>query len=473
MQMKIIISHGDVFTCNANGDIYPGADIYIKDGKILAVAPLQPPFKATDADLYLDATGCNVLPGFINAHGHLALGLFRGLGEFVPGMMGDSYFDQQAAIGKQLTLEDYHAGAQVLIAEMIRAGITSFADINYEGANALPISDAAAQAAEASGLRAVFSLETSGYVNVVGTHMRYVRDEVVRSLKASIEFAKKWHQRGDGRITAMLGLANPPAPQQYEMEQVAIAAKEHGFAIQMHIAEFSQEMEEWQEFHQTSAVEMMRRTGILDNHVLGGNVIYLKKEDAQILRDFPFHASTCPKNCCKMVLGMLDIPLMLSEGLNVCLGTNEVVNNNHLDMLSEMRMAALYHKMQANDPAILWGDAPLRLATECGGRALGTGAGVLEPGRPADVILMDNTGAHMQPNHDRLANLIYSSHASDTRTMIVDGKLVMHDRKILTFDADKPIEFLRSRTESLRGYYAPRVPKEIEQVSQMRWQVEL
>jgi 5-methylthioadenosine/S-adenosylhomocysteine deaminase len=413
------------------------------------------------------------LPGFINAHGHLALALFRGLGEFVPGLPWESYFDQQTAIGKYLTLEDYYVGAQVLIAEMIRAGITSFADINYEGEGSLPITDAAAQAAEISGLRAVLSLETSGYVNVVGTQMRYVRDEVDRSLKTSVNFANKWHQRGNGRITAMLGLANPPAPQQYEMEQVAFTAKEHGFAIQMHIAEFSREMEEWQEFHQTGAVEMMRRTGILDNHVLGGNVIYLEREDARILRDYPFHASTCPKNCCKMVLGMLDIPSMLAEGLNVCLGTNEVVNNNHLDMLSEMRMAALYHKMQSNDPSVLWGDAPLRLVTERGGRALGTGAGVLEPGRPADVILMDNTGAHMQPNHERLANLIYSSHASDTRAVIVDGKLVMHDRKILTFDADSAIELLRARTEILRGAYPPRITKESAKISPMRWQVEL
>jgi 5-methylthioadenosine/S-adenosylhomocysteine deaminase len=456
--MKILISGGTVFTINPAGTIHPRADVYIQDGVILAVNPQTPPFEPSAADEYIDATGCNVLPGFVNAHGHLALALFRGLGEFVPGLPGDQYFAQQAAMAKKLTLEDYYLGAQCLLVEMISAGITSFADINYEGPFSPPIIDAAAQAVEIAGIRAVMCLEAFGFVNDTGTHLIYNREEFDRSLLHSLKFANKWHKRANGKITAMLGLGIPPAPKQYDLEQLAKTARESGYAIQMHVAEMTGEMEEWWELYASRPPEILRQTGILEHHILGGNVIYLNADDARLLRDYPFYPSTCPKNCCKMVLGMLDIPLMLANGIQVCLGTNEVVNNNNTDMIEEMRMAAFYHKAKYDDPSILWGDMPLRMITEYGGKALATGVGVLETGRPADVIVMDKRGAHMQPAHDPLANLIYSSASADTRHSIIAGKMVMKDRKILTFDASGTLDRLCERIQYLQQFIPQRQP---------------
>jgi 5-methylthioadenosine/S-adenosylhomocysteine deaminase len=240
----------------------------------------------------------------------------------------------------------------------------------------------------------------------------------------------------------------------------------------MHVAEIAQEMVEWREVYGQRAPEVMRQTGILGHHVLGGNVVFFEAEDAAILRDYPFHASTCPKNCSKLALGMLDIPMMLENGVNVCLGTNDVPTNNNLDMIEEMRYAALYHKLQRRDPRVLWGDQPLRLVTECGGRALATNVGVLEAGRPADLIILDATGPHMHPAHDPIANVIYSASAADTRTVIIDGRVVMEDRRILSFDADAVIEQLEARLAPLRSSLPNLTPKKDDTPFEVSWVAE-
>lgn len=270
----------------------------------------------------------------------------------------------------------------------------------------------------------------------------------------------------------MLGLATPPAPMRFEMEWLAKEAAETELPIQMHVAEIALEMEEWQAIYGKGPIPMLLETGLLEHHILGGNVVFLDQEDVTILKDTRFHASTCPQNCSKMCLGMLDIPMLLDGGVNVCLGTNEVVTNNNLDMVEEMRFAALYHKMQKGDPAVLWGDEPLRLVTERGARALNLEAGVLEVGRLADVIIMDVRGPHMHPAHDPIANLVYSSSAADTKTVIIDGQIVMEDRRVLTMDVDALVDRLESRLEPLRAGIPDLIPGESREPFKLFWEVE-
>jgi 5-methylthioadenosine/S-adenosylhomocysteine deaminase len=237
----------------------------------------------------------------------------------------------------------------------------------------------------------------------------------------------------------------------------------------MHVAEIAHEMTEWREVYGRRPAQVLRAAGVLDHHVLGGNVVFLDADDAALLRDHEFHASTCPQNCAKLALGMLDIPLMLERGLNVCLGTNEVANNNNLDMIEEMRFAALYHKLQRRDPRTLTGDAPLRLITERGGRALGTGVGVLAPGRPADLIVLDVSGPHMHPEHDPLANLIYAAASADVRDAVVAGRVVMEGRRLLTLDVDAVIEQLEAGLAPLRAGLPPLEPGQAEGPFELRW----
>lgn len=448
--MRIQITNGTVFPMDRGAGIPRRADVFIENGRLAAVGPGEPPFELRPGDRQIDAEGCYVLPGFVNAHGHLSLGLFRGLGEFAAGSSWESHFARQGALSEQLVDADYFLGAQLLIAEMIRAGITSFADIHYEPPGSPPVTDLIAQAVEATGIRATVCLETMGYLNTGGMQLKYDPQEASRTLQNSLAHAEKWHGRADGRITAMLGLANPPVPMPDDLERVAAAARDSGFPIQMHLAEIAQEMDEWQDVYGRGPCEALRDHGLLDHHLLIGNAVFLTEKDAEIVRDHPFHATTCPQNCCKIALGMLDIPMLLSGGVNVCLGTNEVPNNNNLDMIEEMRFAALYHKLQYGDPRVLPGDEPLRLITERGGLALGSGVGVLEPGRPADVILLDASGPHMHPAHDPLANLVYAASSADVRTVIIDGEIVMEDRRITTFDERAVIEELETRLAPLR-----------------------
>lgn len=470
--MRLVVRGGRVFTLDAASRVLDAADVYIDGDRIVGVGPLELPFSIENADQVVEADGCYVLPGLVNAHGHLALGLFRGLGEFAPGQDWPAHFERQSALAAGLKDEHYFLGAQLLIAEMLRAGITSFADIHFEPPGAPPVTEWIAQAAEAAGIRAAVCLEMNGYVNTGGMTLRHVPEEAERTAQQSLAFAQKWHGRGQGRITAMLGLANPPVPVPADLERVTRNARESGLPIQMHLAEIAHEMAEWREVYGRRPTQALQTAGMLEHHVLGGNVVFLEAEDAALLRDHDFHASTCPQNCAKLALGMLDLPLMLAKGVNVCLGTNEVANNNNLDMLEEMRFAALYHKLHSHDPRTLAGDEPLRLITERGGRALGTGAGVLAPGRPADLVVLHPAGPHMHPEHDPLANIVYSAASADVRDVIIAGQLVMEGRRVLTLDVDAVIKQLEAGLEPLRAGLPPLRPGLAEGPFELRWKAE-
>ncbi|HZQ07169.1 MAG TPA: amidohydrolase [Anaerolineae bacterium] len=471
--MKIIIRGGTIIPVTEPGRVLENADLYIDDGRIAAISPDEPPFPLSAAERVIDAEGCVVLPGLVNAHGHLALALYRGLGEWMPGTTWVGIQERQGALARNLEPQAYYDGARLLIAEMIRAGITTFADINFEPPGAPPVTDLIAQAVEATGIRACLTLETNGYIARAGARLHFDENEAKRTFQMSKEFCQHWHGRASGRITTMLGIANPPVPRRVILEWVARAADEMGFAIQLHVAEIAQEIREWQEFYGKSAAEMMAETGILNAHVLGGNCVFFTAQDAQILRDYDFHASTCPQNCCKLCLGMLDVPMLLEAGVNVALGTNEVINNNNLDMIEEMRFAALYHKMARRDPRILGGDIPLRLITIQGGKALNLAVGCLETGRPADVIVMDARGPHWYPRHDMVANVIYSSAAADVRTVIIDGRIVMEDRRIRTFDEAEVIARVETRLAALRAELpAPRGVEDSAMPPEVKWTVE-
>jgi 5-methylthioadenosine/S-adenosylhomocysteine deaminase len=469
--MRIIIQNGTVIPVTAPGVVLENADVYIEAGRIAAVAPEQPPFPLAAAERVIDARGCVILPGFVNAHGHLSLALFRGLGEWVPGATWAEVSARLGALGRHLTAEDYYDGALLLIAEMIRAGITTFADIHFESPGSPPVTELIAQAVAATGMRALLTLEAMCYISD-GVRLRYDEGEARRTLRASRAFCEKWHGRAGGRITTMLGLGNPPVSPRPVLEAVAQAARESGLGIQMHVAEIAQEMDEWQRLYGQHPARALAATGILEAHVLGGNCVFWDAEGARILRDYDFHATTCPQNCCKLALGMLDIPLLLEAGVNVALGTNEVPNNNNLDMIEEMRFAALYHKMARHEASILPGDAPLRLITERGGRALGLEVGRLEAGRPADVIVMDARGPHWHPRHDVIANLIYAAHSADVRTVIVDGKILMEDRRILTFDESDVITRLEKRIAPLRAGLPPLPAGRTGAAAPVSWVVE-
>lgn len=470
--MKTLIRGGTVVTMERVNRVLEPAYIYIQDGKIAAVNPEEPPFSELQAERIIEAEGRLILPGFVNAHGHLAMGLFRGLSEFIFGQPWEAYFQRSSSLKEHLEPEDYYLGAQLLICEMIRAGITSFADINYDDGDP-PVTEWIAEAVLDSKMRATLSLETNPYINMAATGLSYSREAAERSFQRSLAFTRKYHRTQSSLVTSMLGLACPPALLPYEIDLVVSAAKAEGFGIQMHLAEIAHEMLEWWQIYGASPFEVMEKLGLLDCHVLGGNVVFVKETDLQILEEKPFHASTCPKNCSKMALGMLDIPLLVHHDINVCLGSNEVSCNNRQDMLEETRFAALYHKMNRGDPAVLSGDMPLRLITENAGRALNTEVGILAPGRPADLIVLERRSPNMLPGFDPVADIIYAASGGDVRTVMVAGRLVMEEGEIRVFNEEALVDTLLEKADHWRTVLPDPLPPGEQAVPyDLRWDVD-
>ncbi len=469
--MKILIRGGTVITMEQENRILDEGVVYIQGGEIVAVNPPRPPFSADEADRVLEAGRRLILPGFVNAHGHLAMGLFRGLSEFIFGQPWEIYFLRPVALKEHLEPEDYYLGAQLLICEMIRAGITSFADINFDNGDP-PVTEWIAQAVLDSGMRATLSLETNPYINMGGTGLAYSQEALQETFQRSLAFTREFHLSRSPLVTSLLGLACPPALLPEDIKLVASAAKAEGFGIQMHVAEIAHEMREWQQMYGRSPFAVLDELGLLDCHLLGGNVVFVTEEDLPILAGKPFHASTCPKNCSKMALGMLDIPLLLENDINVCLGTNEVSCNNRQDMLEEARYAALYHKMRRGDPAVLSGDQPIKLITERAGRALNTGVGVLEAGRPADLIILESSNPNMLPGFDPIADTLYAGSSGDVRTVMVAGQLVMDEGEICVINEAKLVNTLQGKARQWRKILPDPPPAGPRSVPyDMRWEV--
>jgi len=309
------------------------------------------------------------------------------------------------------------------IAEMIKSGTTTFADMYF-------CMDEVAQAVDKTGIRACLSRGMIG-----------IGPESEQAIADSRDLVSKWHNHGDGRITVMLGPHAPyTCPPEY-LQRVADLAGELDVGIHIHVAETLGEVNDIIRQYGKTPVELLKDAGLFKNHVLAAHCVHMSENDIAILAESGASVAHNPESNMKLASGIAPVPKLLSAGIPVALGTDGASSNNDLDMLQEMRTCALLHKVNSMDPTVLPAYKALEMATVNGAQALGLSKqiGRLQKGYKADMIIIDLDAAHQIPRYDLVANLVYAGRASDVDTVIIDGNIIMENRQIKTLNEEQVI----------------------------------
>ena len=382
----------------------------------------------------LDASGKIVLPGLINSHTHASATLFRG---YAADVAGQSFLDRMWRIESLLTAEDVYVGALAGCLEMIKNGITGFA-------NHFSHMDEVARATELAGIRAGLSRTLLDKCD---------EQAAEHEIDEGVAFAERWRDRCP-RIQPMLGPHAAYTCSDRLLCRAADEARRRGLTLHLHLAENRYEQQVIEKRAGTSTVQHLERLGFFDgNRVLGAHSLLLDKEDLRVLSKHDFHAAVCATG--KMNRGHVsaDIPKMVDAGINVCLGTDGSASDN-LDVLLAMKTTHIAQNYLHQQVCMLPPESMLGMATLGGATALEWDVGRLAAGQLADFILVDTNRPHLRPlitapRSNVVFNIVYYATGADVNTVVIDGQIVMEDRAVLTLNEQEVLERLQQHAQQL------------------------
>ncbi|WP_328550568.1 MULTISPECIES: amidohydrolase [unclassified Streptomyces] len=381
---------------------------------------------------HIDGRGQVAMPGLVNCHTHAPMVALRGIAEDLP--MEEWFNDVVWPVESNLTEKDVELGARLACAEMIRGGVTCFADHYFA-------MDAVAAVVEESGMRAHLG-------------QAYFSSQGPQGREESLEFALRHRGGAGGRITTALAPHAPYTVDDADLTATARLAREHGLPVHIHASENRDQTEACLDRHGVTPIGILQRTGILDTDVLIAHGTGIVDRDLPVLEGAAGRVAvaTAPRGYLKFAWPTTTpIRALYDIGVPVGLATDGAASNNSLDVWESMALTALIQKSTTGDPRRLTSRQALHHATLQSARAVGLGdtLGALAPGRRADIILVDLTGPHTQPVHDLAATLVHSARSSDVRTTIVDGRVLMRDRELLVLDVPAVVRELGERMPAL------------------------
>ncbi|WP_405961504.1 amidohydrolase [Streptomyces sp. NBC_00024] len=408
------------------------AAIVVREGVIASIGPAEETAPVATGER-IDARGQVAMPGLINCHTHAPMVALRGIAEDVPAQ--EWFNDVIWPVESNLTAKDVALGARLACAEMIRGGVTCFADHHFS-------MDMVAAVVEETGMRAHLG---EAFFSSQGREGR----------ERSLEFALRRRGAAGGRITTALAPHAPYTVEDADLAATADLAREHGLPVHLHAAESRDQTDNSLARHGVTPIEVLERTGLLgvDAGVLIAHGTGIVERDLPVLERAtgPVAVATAPRGYLKFAWPTTPVRALRRIGVPVGLATDGAASNNSLDVWEAMALTALVQKSTEGDPRWLTSRQALHHATLQSARAVGLGEriGSLAPGRRADIVLVDLTGPHTQPVHDLAATLVHSARSSDVRTTIVDGRVLMRDRELLTVDVPGTVRELTSRLAAL------------------------
>jgi 5-methylthioadenosine/S-adenosylhomocysteine deaminase len=375
------------------------------------------------------------MPGLINTHTHAPMVMYRGLADDLALMewLQKYIFPAEA---KTVTPEFVRAGTRLAALEMIQSGTTTYADMYY-------FEEEVGRETKAAGLRGVLG---QTIIQFPSPDAKTPADGLARTEAFIREF------KGDALITpavaphAMYTLDGPTLMASREL------AKRHRVPTLIHLAETADEEKTAQERGKSSPVAYLEGLGFLGPGVLAAHGVWVTAPEIAILKSHHVAISHNPESNMKLASGTAPVPGYLEAGVVLGLGTDGAASNNDLDMFEAMRTASFVHKLQTNDPRAVGARTVLRMATIGGARALGMDKriGSLEPGKHADVIVVSMSSARQTPMYDPMSHLVYTTTGADVRTTIVNGKVLMRNRKMLTLDEQAILAEARLLSEKVK-----------------------
>ena len=431
----LLVSGGTVVTMDGARTIYDDGAVAIRGDLIVAVGQRSEVEGKYHAQETINARGKLILPGFINGHTHVPMALFRGLHDDVTldEWLRKYIFPAEA---KNVNQEFVRWGTRLAAAEQIRAGVTTFADMYY-------FEDAIAEETKAAGMRGVLG-ET--FIDFPAPDNRTEAETLAYTEK----FLKKW--QGDALIHPACAPHSIYTCSRKTLQDAAALARKYHSAILIHVAEMKKEWEDSEKQNGMSPVEYLNTIGLLGPDVVAAHCIYVDEKDFQMLSEKQVGCVHNPSSNMMLASGVSPVAKLRAAGVRVGLGTDGPAgSNNDLDLMEEIDLAAKLAKITQMDPRALNAQTVVEMGTIDGARALHMEKeiGSLENGKKADLILISLDEPNAVPMYNIYAQLAYALKASDVETVVIGGRLVMRDRKLLTVDEEQAMARARQYKDTI------------------------
>jgi 5-methylthioadenosine/S-adenosylhomocysteine deaminase len=418
-RVDLIVRGGKFVTMDGTRRVIEDGAVAISGGRITAVGTRAEISAKYSSRQVIDASGKVVIPGLVNTHTHVPMTLFRGLADDLDlqEWLTKYIFPAEA---KNVTEDFVRTGTQLGLAEMIRGGTTTYCDMYY-------FEDAIADETQKAGVRGLLG-ET-------------VIDFPVADNKTNAEamayterFIKKW--QGNALITPAIAPHAPYTVSEEHLKAVRALSDRLNAPVVIHVAETRKEVEDIEKAHGARPVAYLARIGFLNNRVIAAHVVWANAEEIGLLKQLGVGVAHNPQSNMKLASGVAPVPQMLAADVALGLGTDGAASNNDLNMWEEMDTAAKLHKVMSGDPKVVSAEQAFEMATIRGARALhlDNQIGSIEAGKRADLVIVDLDDLNQTPLYNIYSHLVYATKAGDVRTVIIEGRVVMRDRSLLTLD---------------------------------------
>ena len=434
--VSLVITNGTVVTRDPSGRVLDGGAVAIDGPDIVAVgaaAEIADKFRGGET---LDAGGQVILPGLINTHTHAPMVLYRGLADdlALSEWLEKYIFPAEA---KTVSPEFVRAGTRLAALEMIQSGTTTYADMYY-------FEEEIAKETKAAGLRGVLGQTV---IRFPVADARTPADGLARAAAFIAAF------RDDPLITPAVA---PHAMYTLDADTLKAArdlSRRHNVPTLIHLSETRQEVADSEAQFELSPVGYLDRLGFFGPGVLAAHGVWVSGPEIELLTARGVGVSHNPESNMKLASGTAPVPAYLSANTAIGLGTDGAASNNDLDMFEAMRTASLLHKLQTGDPKAVSARTALEMATIRGARALGMDSriGSLEAGKRADLIVVNLSGARHTPMYDPVSHLVYVARGDDVRTVIVNGQVLMRERRVLTLNEEDVLREARAWGDKVRA----------------------
>ena len=426
MIFDMVIHNGTIITVNSDFDIIESGAVCIKGGRIERIHPVESNLPLPEAEEMIDVKGGIILPGLVNTHTHLPMTLFRGLADDLPlsVWLNEHIFPAEE---RHISPESVELGALLACSEMLLSGTTTCCDGYF-------LEGHVASALNRSGMRAVLG---QGVVDFPAPGV----PDPSENIKNAVAYIEKW-QEISPLITPSIFCHSPYTCSTETLKKAKAAAAENGLLFQTHVAETKAERDQIQSAHGASPVQHLDRIGVLDEKTLLVHGVWVDDDDVETIARRRAKVSHNPESNMKLSSGISPVADLIKKAVTVGLGTDGCASNNDLDLFQEMDMAAKLHKVNTLDPTVMDARTVLKMATIDGAEAIGLNGdvGSLEVGKAADLIVIDTAQPHLVPMYNPVSHIVYAVRGSDVRHVIVSGRVLVKDRKLMTLDLEEILE---------------------------------
>jgi 5-methylthioadenosine/S-adenosylhomocysteine deaminase len=433
--VSLMLQGAWVLTMDRDRQVFSPGAVALKGEEIVAVGPPGELNARYAAAQVLDYPRGLILPGLINAHTHAAMSLFRGLADDLPleEWLNGHIFPAET----HLNADFVYWGTKLAVAEMLLSGTTTFCDMYL-------FADAVARAVDETGIRAVV-----GEVLYDFPSANY--GPPAAGLKFSEDLCRTWRDHPRVRVAIQPHAVYTCSPDL--LQQCGHLADKQGTRLIIHLAETHQEVADCRAKYGATPVKHLERLGLLTPRLVADHAVVLEEADLELLAASGAGVAHCPESNMKLASGMAPVTELLARGVPVGLGTDGCASNNNLDLFQEMDTAAKLQKIRRLDPTALPATSALEMTTRGGARILGLEkeVGAIVPGLKGDLVVVDLDQPHLTPLYDPYSQLVYAASGPDVQTVVVHGRVLVKDRRLLAFDLEETMARARELARKVRG----------------------